>query len=500
MALAKIATNKPNNSLNTDSLSHADQVKEWRKCSLSFPYFVDRYCQIYDSVAEDWIPFSLWKAQYDVAKALLVHQLLVILKARQLGLSWLCLAFGLWLMLFRPIASVLIFSRRDDEASYLLGQERLQGMYHRLPAWMQAERIIVQNEHEFKLSNGSVARAFPTTGGDGYVATYAVIDEADLIDDLKTLLNRVKPTIDAGGKLVLLSRSNKAKPKSRFKAIYRSAKAKKNAYHNIFLPYWVRPGRTEVWYAKQVKDAIENSGTDDDVKEQYPRTDEEAMAPATLDKRIPPAWLEAVYVPAQLVDCTSSPDIPGLDIFVEPIPSGQYAAGADCAEGLPNSDDSVTQWIDRITGEQVAVLRGKLTPAVHAAYSSQVCAYYNNAPIMPENNNHGWAFIEWWSHFSRVPLLHGNIPSKPGWSTTTAGKVILYTDVTEAVKQQTVKIHDYTTYLQLQSIEKGTLLAPQGENEDHADAFALALQAAAAPTQETTIDTSMRVNIGWGNV
>jgi hypothetical protein len=44
------------------------------------------------------------------------YRLAVILKARQLGMSWLTVGFGLWEMIFRPAATVLLFSRRDDEA------------------------------------------------------------------------------------------------------------------------------------------------------------------------------------------------------------------------------------------------------------------------------------------------------------------------------------------------------------------------------------------------
>ena len=42
--------------------------------------------------------------------------------------------------------------------------------------------------------------------------------------DLNRLLRRVKPSIDAGGRIMLVSRSDKANPESEFKRIYRAAK------------------------------------------------------------------------------------------------------------------------------------------------------------------------------------------------------------------------------------------------------------------------------------
>ena len=41
---------------------------------------------------------------------------LVVLKARQLGISWLSLSYALWLMLFHPPATVLLFSLREEES------------------------------------------------------------------------------------------------------------------------------------------------------------------------------------------------------------------------------------------------------------------------------------------------------------------------------------------------------------------------------------------------
>jgi len=133
-----------------------EQEREWLRCQMSPAYFVDRYCQIYDKVARAWVPFRLWRCQWEVLQDFRAYQLNVVLKARQLGLSWLALAFyGLWRTLFEPIAKVGVFSKRDDEAVYLLGDERLRGMYNRLPTWLQARKVERSDAHNFILSNGS---------------------------------------------------------------------------------------------------------------------------------------------------------------------------------------------------------------------------------------------------------------------------------------------------------------------------------------------------------
>ena len=95
---------------------------EVRKCRKSFAYFCGTYCRILadDGRGGAWVPFTLWPEQERVARLLQENRLVVALKARQLGLTWLVLAFALWLLLFHPIATVLLFSRRDDEAVDLL--------------------------------------------------------------------------------------------------------------------------------------------------------------------------------------------------------------------------------------------------------------------------------------------------------------------------------------------------------------------------------------------
>lgn len=477
-----------------------DEMLEWRKCKRSVSYFIDNYCWIYDAEAKQWIPFNLWKEQFQTLQAALFYQLLVALKARQVGLTWLFLCLELWLMIFWPISTILNFSKRDDEAVYLQSEERLRGVYRRLPDWMKAHHIAVDNDHVFMLSNGSIARAFPTSAGDSYTATFALVDEADLVPDLPKLLGSVKPTIDAGGKLALISRADKSKPNSRFKKIYRAAKAGSNSWHPIFLPWWVRPSRDKVWYAEQKKDSLENTGSLDELFEQYPATDKEALAPRTLDKRIPPAWINQCHVELDPIENLppDAPNIPGLVVYRLPGKAGigRFVGGLDCAEGLPTSDDSATTFVSKNNGEEVANLVGKFTPAMHAAYSAQIAAWYNNAALMVENNNHGHAAILWLMDNTRIALLEGH-NGKTGWSSSTLGKVILYTETAEAFKMGETIIHDFETLTQLQSIDKSTLRAPPGQLDDRADSYALAIVACSAPVIEEIYDDSMRVNIGW---
>lgn len=452
---------------------------EWLKCNESSAYFIDNFVQIYDAVEGDWIFFDLWPVQFEVVEKLENSLLLVILKARQEGLTWLVLSYILWLMIFRPVATALLFSRRDKEAVHML-TDRLKEMYKRLPRWMQTKSILQDNDHEWLLSNGSVARAFPTTAGDSYTATIVLVDEADLVPDLNQLMRAVKPTIDAGGRMILLSRADKSKPESEFKKIYRAAKQSITSWSSIFLPWHARPDRTDKWYEEQKVEIQARTGSLDDLHEQYPATDTEALSPRVLDKRISPLWLEDCFVEVKEVFPIKAPAIPNLVIYEAYVSTQEYCIGADIAEGNPTSNDSALTVIRKDTGEEVAKLNGRYQPSTFAAHTDAIGRYYGNALVMPERNNHGHAFILWLQDNSPLEILRGH-DGKPGWLSSSKGKTILYDAGADAFRSGETVIHSFETFTQLASVEGSTLRAPEGLLEDLADSYCLSLVGLLAP-------------------
>lgn len=453
-----------------------EEQLEWLACAESASYFIDRYCSIYDATLREWLPFRLWRAQSGVLGIISIHQLIVILKARQLGLSGLVICYALWLMLFRPAATILLFSRRDDESVHLL-DFRLKGTYNRLPDWMRATATVsVSNDHQWILNTGSAAYAFPTTAGDSYTATLAIVDEADLIPDLNKLMGAVKPTIDGGGQMILVSRADKSKPNSEFKRIYRAAKAGQSPWSAVFLPWHSHPKRNDDWYENQRKDIVSRTGALDDLHEQYPADDVEALAARTLDKRISSVWLDQCYVPLGEIDPLpdDAPVINRLVIYREPEPDKAYVIGGDPAEGNPTSNDSALTVLEEMTGEEVAKLNGKFQPSTFASHISEVSEYYNNASAMIERNNHGHAVLLWLRDNSAVNILCG-FDYNEGWHSTSYGKTRMYTATTDAFRERSTILHSFDTYLQLSSIDGSTLRAPEGEMDDLADSYALAI-------------------------
>jgi hypothetical protein len=442
----------------------------------------------------------------------------VILKARQLGMTWLAVGFALWLMLFRPAATALLFSKRDDEAVHLL-RFRLRGMYERLPQWMRARSRMTDNDHELILSNDSAALAFPTTGGRSYTATMALVDEADHMGDLDRLLDAVKPTVDAGGWLILLSTANKGEPGSTFKRIYQAAQRGENGYTPVFLPWNARPDRTPEWYEGIRRDYRTRDGTPDALHGEYPATDVEALAARQSDRRFPAEWLRVVddtrnkagivAQPAEhglgeeskeespkTLTQMAIPAPPVLQVFAPPVAGRSYVIGADPAEGNPQSDESAASVVDALTGEQVAVLAGRLEPALFAAGLADTAWFYNGAAILVERNNHGHAVLLWlaehrWDwmephpvsavqpvpEYARAYSLLRGWDGRPGWLSTGRGKALAFDAAADAVREGLTRLRDRVTLEQMMAIRGASLSAPSGERDDRAVAHVLALAA-----------------------
>ena len=468
----------------------AEEIQgEMRKCRESSAYFIRTYCHIYDNGTAAWILFDLWERQAQALERMEVGKYHLLPKSRQIGITWLGVVRILHRMLFKPIREVLVFSQRDDEAIKIL--ERLRGVYDRLPKWMQ-QPIMADSAHEFRLGNGSRVQALPAaTGGRSNAATDVMIDEADFIEGLSILVSNVQPTIDAGdNQLVLLSTINEETPNSYFQQLCKIAEAGDSVWKLIFLGWDANPKRSEDWYEQRKRETLLTYGTLDPLYKHYPRTLSEALAPRELNKRFPPQWIMALTAIKKTIAPKDAPAIPGLRIYVAPIPGHEYSIGADPGGG--KVDKSAAQVVDKATLEQVAVLTGLIEPTQFANYVADLSLYYFRAAVLFELNNHGHAFLaqakERSMNLVRGMGRRGNPDRDAGWLTTERSKHMLYDSAAKAMQQSVLAAElsgappipmfcDQQTVLEVTSIDVSNLSAPEGEHDDLSMAWVLAIMA-----------------------
>lgn len=229
------------------------------------------------------MPFHLWDAQRELLGSVISERLLLILKARQLGISWLLLAYALWLCLFKAGRLSLVFSIGQAEANEML--RRVHVMYWRLPEEIRQAlpRLIKDNTEEMAWDNGSRVLSLPArkTAGSGYTASLVILDEFAKNQWAREIYTAVKPTIDGGGKMVVLSTANGAG--NLFHEMVDKARAALSRFAFHFLPWHVRPGRDAAWYAAVEADAIDSSL----MKQEYPATPDEAFEATEVDAFLP---------------------------------------------------------------------------------------------------------------------------------------------------------------------------------------------------------------------
>jgi hypothetical protein len=460
-------------------------------CRVSPAYFIEHHVRIESPETGNWTPFHLWPHQQRALQTLEHNQKVVILKARQLGLTWLSLAFALWLMVTQPAAVILLFSLREAEAIELL--RRLRAMYDRLPRFLQNAPGPTATATRWELGSGSRAHAFSTQSGRSYTGTLALVDEADFVPNLASFLNAVKPTVDAGGRLLLVSTADKAQPLSPFKRIYRASAQPRGphdaaSYAPLFLPWYARPDRTPAWRTRVAAEMFAQRGSYDDFFQEYPATPDEALRVRSLAARIPAAWIERITLTAPPLPTTSLPPalagLAGLSVYTPPQTNARYVAGADPAEGNPRSDESALTLLDAHTGAQVAILAGPIAPDLFALQSAALCRWYADAPILVERNNHGHAVIGWLAE-QGVELLPGP-DGRPGWLTTAASKTRAWDEAARRIAATACTIADPESAAQLALVEATTLRAPLGHHDDRAMAYVLALLALGSAAPATT--------------
>lgn len=240
------------------------------------------------------MPFVLWEAQRDLLGAMVTERLLLILKARQLGISWLVCAYALWLCLFHPGRLVLKFSIGQAESDEML--RRVSVMYWRLSPELRAAlpKLAKENTSSIGWANESRIESLPTTqkAGSGYTASLVILDEFAKNAWDEKLYTAVKPTIDGGGAMIVLSSAYGID--NLFFDLCQKAMRDEGRFTFRFLPWWARPDRDAAWYAATELDAVSSAL----MGQEYPATPDEAFAATGAERFLPSiVWWDACLEP-----------------------------------------------------------------------------------------------------------------------------------------------------------------------------------------------------------
>lgn len=249
-------------------------------CQTHLEYFVDKYGHIEDKDADVLIQkFEMWDAQRDALTQMRCNKLNVILKARQLGFSWLVLHYALWKML-KPGRTVIGLSRTEDEAQELIRRMGVilstMGMLfaHKNDepqGWVDAvwENTSLILKIHFPNEPDSVFKCFPSSpnAARSFTADLIVFDEWAFQQFAEDIWKAGYPTINRpnGGQVIGLSTIERG---SFFEKVFTDPD---NGFNKIFIPWYADPRRDSEWY-EQTKRTM-----GDMITQEYPATIEEAL-------------------------------------------------------------------------------------------------------------------------------------------------------------------------------------------------------------------------------
>src|ERR1700727_458842 len=128
-----------------------EQFQEYNKCANDPEYFMENYVEIVTS-DEGIKAFELRDYQRKMVRKIHKNNRVIMRAARQSGKTETCSAYLLWVLLFNKDKTCAILANKETTATEIVG--RVQGMYMRVPLWLQ-QGVDIWNTTSFLLENGS---------------------------------------------------------------------------------------------------------------------------------------------------------------------------------------------------------------------------------------------------------------------------------------------------------------------------------------------------------
>jgi hypothetical protein len=350
-------------------------------------------------------PDAPWYWQREVLDRWIEHPLSLVLKARQIGITWLAAGYALWKLLTMPGTRALIVSINEDEAIKVVN--RIFDMFVSLPDHLQFEAKVTKPSRDARPStlieltfpDGRISSVvgLPSTrrAGHGETATIVLLDEYARHEYARESWKATFPTADNGGQIVVISTAN---------GVSNEQSGEGNFFHHLwvnaeaygietqFLPWDLHPQRDENWYARNAR-ALPPS----DRAEQFPMSPDDAFintGECWFDTEIL-AWYSDNHKLDEDTRLRFITDTSGakakihyeskgpVRLYAKPDKTHSYAIGADVATGR-GFDYSCAYVIDLTSMAVAAEIHGKLDADEYAEQLHYLGRWYDTARIAVE--------------------------------------------------------------------------------------------------------------------
>ena len=354
--------------------------QEYLKCAQDPVHFMKKYCFI-QHPQRGRIQFQLYPFQEKVLRLVQDNPYSIILKSRQLGISTLSAGYSLWLMLFHKDKNILCIATKQDTAKNMV--TKVKFMYHNLPSWLKIDAA-EDNKLTLRLLNGSQIKATSASSdaGRSEAVSLLLIDEAAFIDQIGEIWASAQQTLATGGGCIALSTPYGTG--NWFHQTWVRAEEGTNDFLPIKLPWFVHPERDQTWRDRQDELLGDPRMAAQECDCDFSTSGDIVFYPEYID------FYEQTYVKEPL-------ERRGVDqnlwIWEPADYSRNYMVVADVARG-DGKDYSAFHIIDVEANVQVAEYKGQIGTKEYGELLFRIGVEYNNALMVVENANIGWATLQ----------------------------------------------------------------------------------------------------------
>lgn len=457
-------------------------AEEYVRCSQDPVHFMKKYCMIQHPVRGK-IPFQLFPFQEKTLNEFKKNRFNIVLKSRQTGISTLTAGFALWKMIFNTDFNVIVVATKLDVAKNLI--TKLRTMHEFLPSWLKVQAV-EDTKTSIRLVNGSQAKSIASSpdAGRSEALSLLVFDEAAFINDIDEIWKSAQSALSTGGSCIALSTPNGVG--NWFHKTWVGAEEEINPFVPTRLHWSVHPERDQKWRDEQtkllgVKGAAQECDTD------FLSSGNTVVDSDTL-----------MYYKTNIV---KEPILKtGIDgnywKWEYPDYSKNYMVVADVARG-DGIDSSAFHVMNIESVTQVAEYRGKMDTKEFGNFLVSVATEYNDALLVIENANIGWACIQqvidrgyknlfyMSKDLKYVDVEHqmtnryrtGDSSLTAGFSTTSKTRPLIISKLDDYLKERAVTIHSIRLIDELFTFiyNNGRAEALRGYNDDLVMSFSIGL-------------------------
>ncbi len=452
--------------------------QEYIRCAKDPVYFMKKYCFI-QHPNKGRILFNLFPFQEKVLNIFKKEKFTITLKSRQLGISTLVAAYTIWLMLFHKDKNILALATTQATARNLV--RKVQFMYENLPKWLKMPTE-ENNKLSLVLKNGSRIRAASSNSdaSRSEAVSLLIIDEAAFIDNIEETFTSAQQTLATGGQCIAISTPNGVG--NWFHQTYTKAQSKENSFIPLKLDWKVHPERNQSWRDQQDADLGPKMAAQE--------CDADFMSSGhTVFESEDLTYYEQLQVEEPIEKRGYEG---GLWIWKQPDYTRSYMISADVARG-DSTDYSAFHIIDLEDAEQVAEYRGKISPKDFGNLLVGVGTEYNDALLVIENANVGWATVEqvierdydnlFYSNKSQNETVESYLRKYergdlvPGFTTSSRTRPLFIPKLEEYMRERSVTIKSKRLLEELRVFvwKNGKPQAHTGYNDDLVISFAIGL-------------------------